>query len=182
VVVTSDSRHRFTELAPLVTASDLVVSGRVLAVEPGRTFGAVDANGDAAPNAIRSRVVTLDVRDVIAARAAVPAPAPGTVVLVEEEATLLDGTPIAVDGARATKVGDAGIWFLTASQDPEFPGFTVVNSQGRYLFADPEARRAFDGALHGADRSDALVRQLEALGFRELVAATRSASSPSAPG
>ena len=79
-------------------------------------------------------------------------------------------------------MGDAGIWFLTASQDPEFPGFTVVNSQGRYLFADPEARREFDGALHGADRSDALVRQLEALGFSELVAATRSASSRGAPG
>ena len=92
-MVTSDSRHRFTELAQLVAASDLVVSGRVLAVEPGRTFGAVDAHGDAAPNAIRSRVVTLEVRDVIAAKAAVPAPAPGTVVLVEEEATLLDRHP-----------------------------------------------------------------------------------------
>ena len=56
VVVTSDSRHRFTELAQLVAASDLVVSGRVVAVEPGRTFGAVDAHGDAAPNAIRSQV------------------------------------------------------------------------------------------------------------------------------
>ena len=90
---------------------------------------------------------------------------------------MLDGTPIAVDGARATKVGDAGIWFLSASTDPEFPGFTVVNSQGRYLLADAGGRRAFTGAVRGADRTDALVRRLEALGFAGLVTETRTAAT-----
>ena len=141
VEVASDTRHRYAELGELVAATDLVVSGRVVAVEPGRTFGAVDDEGNAGGNAIRSNVVTVEVRDVIAAGSAVAPPAAGTVVLVEEEATLLDGTPIAVDGARATKVGDAGIWFLSASTDPEFPGFTVVNSQGRYLLADADGRQ-----------------------------------------
>ena len=100
VVVASDTRHRFAELGELVAATDLVVSGRVVAVERGRTFGAVDDEGNAGANAIRSNVLTVEVRDVIAAGSAVASPAAGTVVLVEEEATLLDGTPIAVDGAR----------------------------------------------------------------------------------
>ena len=95
-------------------------------------------------------------------------PPDGSVVLVEEESELLDGTPIVVDGARPTKVGDAGIWFLAASRDPEFPGFTVVNSQGRYLLNHAESD--VDGSLVGGDRSDALVRRLEGLGLKGLAA------------
>ncbi len=165
IVVESSTRHRFTELEQMVTASDLVLRGTVLAVEPGRLFGGVDPSGDASDQGVRSQVVTLRVDDVLASVDPVTDPAPGTVVLVEEEATLADGTPLRVDGARPARTGDEGIWFLVASHDPDFPGFTVVGSQGRYLQPDG------GDALRGADRSDALVRSLEALGAAGLARA-----------
>lgn len=173
VAVESDARHRFDDLDDLVAGADLVISGRVVGVEPGRTFGGVDAGGEAA-GAIRSQVVTLEIAAALGRTDALRAPDPGTVVLVEEEAALADGTPIAVDGARPTGSGDEGIWFLVASTDPEFPGFVVVNSQGRYLVAD-------EGVLLGADRTDGLVRRLESLGRDGLataVAAVRTDVEP----
>ncbi len=113
-------------------------------------------------------MLTVEVRTVLLSRDPGTDPPAGAVVLVEEEAALLDGTPIVVDGARRTRVGDAGIWFLAASRDPEFPGFTVVNSQGRYLLNHPESE--VDGSLRGGDRSDEFVRRLEALGLEGLAA------------
>jgi hypothetical protein len=174
--VESSSRHEFGDLTAMLAASDVVLSGRVIAAESGRVFGGVDTDGGAGNNAIRSRVLTLEVGEVIASRDPAIHPTAGTVVLVEEEGTLLDGTALVVDGVRRTRVGDAGIWFLAASRDPEFPGFTVVNSQGRYLLADPADES--EGALRGGDRSDALVRRLEALGLDGLAAAVATAATP----
>jgi hypothetical protein len=134
-----------------VDASDLVVRGRVVAAEAGRVFGAGSA-------AIRSHVLTVRVDKVLTGTQ--PARA-GAVVLVEEEAELADGTAIEVDGMRASRIGDDGIWFLVASNDPEFPGYAVVNSQGRYLRGDGTA-------LRGGDASDALVGELAPLGTRGL--------------
>ena len=70
-------------------------------------------------------------------------------------------------------MGDAGIWFLVASSDPEFPGFTVVNSQGRYLLSRPGAAAdaTLAGPVRGSDRTDALVRRLQSLGFAGLAEA-----------
>ena len=176
VAVTSDTRHRFATLAELAASADLAVAGRVVAIEPGRTFGAVDASGRASDRAVQSQVVTIEVEDVVARADAVAPPQPGTLVLVEEEAGLVDGTPITIDGARPVRVGDAGIWFLNASTDPEFPGFTVVNSQGRYLLTGVRGTDTpLRGPLRGADRSDELVRELEALGFAGLADATAEA-------
>lgn len=153
--VSSSTRHEFTDLGELIDASDLIVDGEVVATERGRVFGGIDDEGKAAETAVRSRVLTLRVDEVIATGAALAAD--GTeVVLVEEEGWLTDGTPLVVDAAHASGVGDTGIWFLVATRDADFPGFVVVNSQGRYL------RKG--GGLRGADRTDALVRQLEALG------------------
>jgi hypothetical protein len=66
-----------------------------------------------------------------------------------------------VDGVAPSEVGDSGIWFLIATADPELPGFVVVNSQGRYL--------SIGERVDGGDRSDPLVRELEALGPLGLV-------------
>jgi hypothetical protein len=159
--IVSDTRHRFGSLAELVRASDLVVSGRIVAAEAGRVFGGEVAGSS--PAAIRSHVLTVQVDSILAgAHAEGPDDADaGDAVLVEEEAELTDGTPIAVDGMRAGRVGDDGIWFLVASRDPEFPGYAVVNSQGRYL-------RDAGGALHGGDTSDGLVQELAHGGPTEL--------------
>ena len=66
-------------------------------------------------------------------------------------------------------MGDDGIWFLVASRDPDFPGYAVVNSQGRFL-------RGADGSLHGGDPTDALVGKLAPLPPDRLAEAVVSAT------
>jgi hypothetical protein len=160
VALTSSARHQFTDLEELVGASDLVVIGRVIADEDGRTFGNPSGSGSRAPSAIRSHVLTLRVERVLAG-AVESTDATNTnntnntemVVLVEEEYSLGDGTPVRVDGMRRGRVGDRGAWFLAAGTDPDFPAYALVNAQGRYLFGGR--------TLRGGDRTDMLVRSVE---------------------
>ena len=64
------------------------------------------------------------------------------------------------------RIATWGWWMIGAEIIvPDGPGFVIVNSQGRYL-------RVGDG-LRGADRSDALVRTLEALNPEGLADAVR---------
>jgi hypothetical protein len=172
VPLVSSARHQFDALGGLVGASDLVVVGRVIADEDGRLFGDPNA-GDShrAPSAIRSHVLTLRVERVLAgADPAVAVDADtDTVLLVEEEYALVDGTPVRVDGMRRGRIGDRGVWFLTASGDPEFPAYALVNAQGRYLFRG--------NGLQGGDRSDAFVRAVERLDRTQLQDAVVAATS-----
>ena len=170
VALTSSARHRFTDVAELVGASDLIVVGRVMADEDGRTFGnpsARSADDFDAASSIRSHVLTLHVDRVLAG--AEPTGETDVVVLVEEEYALGDGTPVRVDGMRRGRVGDRGVWFLTASTDPDFPAYAIVNAQGRYLFARGEVR--------GGDRTDTLVRTVERLGPTTLQDAVLAAAT-----
>ena len=84
-------------------------------------------------------------------RLAGDAPPEGPLV-VEEEGWLEDGTPIVVDGAPASKVGDDAIWFLDAVGTEELPVYVAVSAQGRYLVVD--------GDLVGADGDDPLIAEL----------------------
>jgi hypothetical protein len=143
VEVSSDA-PRFTSLDQLVAASDLIVRARVTDTEPGRWFG--DGSTSAR---IRSRLVTLDVDEVLAGEA--PAGELGT-LLLEEEGWTQDGAPLVVDGAAPSKVGDDGIWFLVDPGDGTTDALIVVNAQGRYLV---------DGDhLSGAAGGDRLVEEL----------------------
>ena len=159
VRLTSSARHQFDDLNGLVRASDLVVVGRVIADEDGRLFGNPGGGeDDAETSAIRSHVLTLRVEQVlVGADASVDRDA---IVLVEEEHTLADGTPVRVDGMRRGRVGDRGVWFLTAGGDPELPAYAIVNAQGRYLFGGR--------GVQGGDRSDTFVRAMERLEPRAL--------------
>jgi len=164
VSLRSSTRHQFADLQALVDASDLVVTGRVVADETGRLFG-----DGASGSAVRSHVLTLELDEVMVGEAAaIPKDAPA-VVLVEEEHSLADGTPVAIDGMRRTRAGDRGVWFLTASTDPDFPGYALVNTQSRYLLGD-------DGTVHGGDQTDRLVRRIEGLGSAVLRQAIRDAA------
>jgi hypothetical protein len=177
VALTSSARHQFTDVAELVGASDLIVVGRVMADEDGRTFGNPGAEDSDAPSSIRSHVLTLQVDRVLAGAEPTSDPnAPQTdvpktnmVVLVEEEYALGDGTAVRVDGMRRGRVGDRGVWFLAASTDPDFPAYAIVNAQGRYLFARGEVR--------GGDRTDTLVRAVERLGPTQLQDAVTAAAT-----
>lgn len=142
----------FTSLDELRAASDLIVLGEVTGVAEGRT---ITAPGDPAAG-IRTRLLTVEVTRAL--QGAVP-----SVVVVEEEAALLDGTPIVVNGMAPGAVGDRGVYFLVAGSDPAAPYHAVVNEQGRYLV---------DGVqLRPAAADDPLAARLAALGLNGLVAA-----------
>lgn len=92
---------RFESLDELVEAADLVVEGRIVSVDVGRTI--TDPADPAA--GFSTALFQLDVTNSLRG------PAFDTVI-VEQEAALLDGTPITVNGLTANMVGDTGFWFL----------------------------------------------------------------------
>ena len=150
VAVTSDA-PAYRSLLELMEASDVVVRATVVGAEHGRWFG----DGQEGTR-VQSRLVTLQVDETLAGVAA-----PSATILVEEEGWLDDGTPIAVDGAAPSRVGDDGLWFLVDGGDPEVGAYVVTNAQGRYLVTD-------DDALSGADRPDPLIERLADLGLDQL--------------
>jgi hypothetical protein len=137
-----------TTLDDLVAASDLVVVATVADVTDGRQISA-PADPDAA---ILTRLLVLDVSDVLAGAAS-------SDVLVEEPATLADGTPVVVDGVEPIDVGDEAMWFLVGGDAETMPYFAVVNRQGRYTVIGDTLEPASD---------DPLSRSLAGLGLDEL--------------
>jgi hypothetical protein len=141
----------FGSLAELVAASDLVVVAEVTGISDGRTI--TDA---ADPSAgIRTRLVTVEVVRTLVGTAP-------PVLLIEEEAELLDGTPIVVNGVAPSGRNDRGVYFLVAGGDPDAPYHALVNEQGRYLV---------DGSQLRPSGADPLSAQLAALGLDGLLAA-----------
>src|SRR3546814_20628748 len=137
VDVTSDAPRQAT-LEDLVTAADVVLTGEVVGTDGGRIFG--DPDSDAA---IESRLVTLEVAEVLVG-SPVADLAGGDTVLVEEEGWTLDGAPLVVDGLAPSAVGASGFWFLQQVEAPTGPAYAVGSAQGRHP-VDPA------GPLHGAD-------------------------------
>jgi hypothetical protein len=123
-------------LDDLVAASDLVVVATVADVTAGRQISA-PAEPDAA---IVTRMMVLDVSDVLAGAASGD-------VLVEEPAALADGTPVVVDGVEPLDVGDEAMWFLVGGDAETMPYFAVVNRQGRYTVAGDALQPAADDPL-----------------------------------
>jgi hypothetical protein len=152
VDVEATSIYQFASLDEMVAASDAIIIGRVTATERGRLVG------DPANGGVISRLVTITVDEVLAGIV-------GATVIVEEEGWLTDDTPITVNGVAASRVGDEGLWFLDINDDAELPSFLVINSQGRFLFAD-------DGTVRGGDQRDVLVQQLQRQSFTQLRSAT----------
>jgi hypothetical protein len=140
-----------TSLDELAASADLVVRAEVTATERGRVFG------DPGGAAVESRLVTLQVAEVLAGT-----PPAGATLQVEEEGWLEDGTPLIVDGAAPSAVGDDGIWFLTEVEGGAGPVHVIVSAQGRYLVVG-------DG-LTGAAGDDPLVAELSDLAVDELTA------------
>lgn len=118
-VSVSASSPTFASADEMAEASDLVVEATVIAVEPGRPI-----TDPSDPDAgIITHLLELDVSFVLAG------PPTGSVV-VEQESTLLDGTPIVVNGVEPFEQGDSGIWFLVADPSGNVPYFAVINDQG----------------------------------------------------
>jgi hypothetical protein len=163
VAVTSDA-PRHAALAELVAASELVVRAEVTATERGRVFGDPRSDG-----AIESRLVHLEVTSVLHGHG----PAPGDLLLVEEEGWTADGAPLVVDGLAPSATGDDGIWFLQRVGQDEDARYVVVGAEGRYL-VDGERLTAAAG-------DDPLVAAAVALGPRALADAIRAVPPTTTP-
>ena len=119
--VTSDA-PRFATLEDMAAASDAVVLAEVVAEADGRTI-----TDPADPErGVRTRLLELEVVEVLVG--AVPRP-----LVLEEEAMLLDGTPVRVDGVAPAGPGDRGVFFLVAGGSDANPHHALVGPQGRFL-------------------------------------------------
>jgi hypothetical protein len=115
------SGPRYTTVEELAGASDLIVLGRIERVDAGRVF-TDRADTEAG---IRTQLAELAVEQVLKGP-------PARSVVLEEEAALLDGTPITVDGTTPSAAGQRGVYFLIA--DPAGTAYyALIGPQGRYL-------------------------------------------------
>ena len=109
----------FSRVEEMAAASDVVVHALVVEVQPGRTL-----TDPQRPDAgIVTELVQLDVVDSAA-------PGAPSDLIVEQEATLLDGTPVTVNGAEPLRLGDEGVAFLVAGGDVDQPFAALVSSHG----------------------------------------------------
>ena len=110
---------RFATLDEIVAASDVIVQATVTAVDTGRSI-----TDPADPTAgIRTQRAAVDVESVLVGDQNGP-------LVVEQEAELLDGTAVTVNGVEPLAVGDSGLLFLIRGDSDEFPYTALVNEQG----------------------------------------------------
>ncbi len=109
----------FTTIDELVAASDLIVEATVVDVDDGRTI--TDPTDPA--SGILTQLARVEVDSVLAGTQAGP-------LVVEQEASLLDGTPLVVNGVAPLVAGDTGLMFLIRGDGDEFPYTAFVNEQG----------------------------------------------------
>jgi hypothetical protein len=110
---------RFDELEEMGEASDLVVDATVVAIDDGRTI--TDPTDPTA--GFTTWLIELEVNETLRGPSR-------DVVILEQEATLLDGAPIVVNGMKPAELGQRAVWFLVAGDGEQFPYFAVINEQG----------------------------------------------------
>ncbi len=143
----------FSTLDELFAASDVVVEATVVAVDEGRTI-----SDPANPTTgLVTSLARLDVERVFAGGDV-------GVLIVEQEAALLDGTPIIVNGVAPNEPGQSGFWFLVAGGSDEFPYLALVNEQARILRRDDRGSVDVVG-FEGVDQrsADEMCRLLDGL-------------------
>lgn len=143
---------RFSTVAELAGASDLVVHARIVAVDGGRTI-----TDPARPDAgIRTQLGHVEVLETLAGSVDGP-------LVVEQEAALLDGTPVVVNGVAPLVEGDTGVMFLVRGTTEEFPYTALLNEQAWVPVADDR--------LHPLDPADPLWNGWQGRPVEELSAA-----------
>lgn len=135
VALVSDAPS-FSSVGELVAASDQVVLAEIVGEAPGRTLS---TPGD--PDAgVRTRLLELRVVAVLVGQER-------ETIVLEEEAALLDGTPVVVDGVRPAEVGERGVFFLVAGGSEAAPHHALVGPQGRFLVVGDALESAGDDPL-----------------------------------
>lgn len=152
--------YHFETLQAMVSASDAVIEGRVVAVDRG------DMVGDSEGFRLQLREVAIEVDNILHGAA------DGTFLLYEL-GWGSNGQPIEANEVRASGLGDRGLYFLQRARPggaPVEPGsFTLINSQGRYLQEDGDQ-------LVPANSQDELSRELAGRGIGRLKADIATAS------
>lgn len=113
------SEPEYTSVEALSDASDRVVDGFVLALEPGRSV----TNPDDPTVGVRTQLVTVKVERTIKGAAA-------DTIVIEQEATLLDGTPITVNGVAPLVPADRGRFYLVDGDGEQFPYAALTTVDG----------------------------------------------------
>lgn len=129
VAITAAGPH-FESVEQMADASDVVVRGEVVAVQQGRAI----TDPDRPDAGILTQLVEVRVDETLRGEGR------GAVV-VEQEVTLLDGTPIVVNGLEPVSIGLQAIWFLAEGDGDEFPYAALVNEQGLIPLEDDQAAR-----------------------------------------
>jgi hypothetical protein len=129
------------DLAELSRASDLVVSGLVVAVVDGVQIG---SDADAGHS-----IVTVAVDEIVKGHA-------GTKTADVALLTSIHGTPVGIEGRPTPKVGDRGIWMLQPIA-PEFgrKGYVLTNQNSQIL--------AREEGLIGGEASSPSAREVKQL-------------------
>jgi hypothetical protein len=140
---------QFATVEELAGASDLIVVAKVDHVSEGRVL--TDPANPAA--GIRTQLAALTVEQVLKG-------APDGAVVLEEEAALLDGSPITVGGASPSPPGERAVYFLIASDDADVPFHALIGPQGRFVI---------DGDALRTTARDPLSRDLASLGLAGLL-------------
>jgi hypothetical protein len=139
---------RFATLEELAGAADAIVAGTVVAVDAGRTI--------TDPSDPRAGITTRLIEVAVTATFAGPA---RDLIVIEEEAALLDGTSIVVNGLEPAPPGTSAVWFLVAGDGEQFPYAALVNEQARIpLTADRVAEPGLVAAGIGLDELRARLR------------------------
>ena len=142
------SGPQLTTVDELIAESKLIVIARVERVATGRVF--TDPADPAA--GIRTQLADLAVERVLKGELT-------DAVVLEEEAELLDGRPITVNGTAPSRSGERGVYFLIAGDDDEAPYHALIGPQGRYLIDGNALRTTARDPLS----TDLASRGLEAL-------------------
>ena len=114
----------FTTFTELAGASDRVVLGEVVSIEHGRTI--TDPTDPTA--GITTQLATVATTQIAKG-------VPASTLVVEQEASLLDGTPITVDGVAPLRVGATGWFFLIDGDGEQFP-YTALTAPESFVPAD----------------------------------------------
>jgi hypothetical protein len=133
----------FATLQELAAAADLVVQGEVVDVRPGRGV-------DDGPGASRGYEQV-----AVHVHRAFPAEAEGTVVVLEQLASL-DGLGVAsLNGTRRAALGDRGVWFLRRDEAAPDLYQPVNASQAQYLLDERErVRRPLENRMVSRARDE----------------------------
>jgi hypothetical protein len=135
VPVTSTA-PRFDRLEELVAASDVIVMAEAVGARDGRLI----TDPERPDAGVRTRLVELrPVRTLMGD--------PGASIVLEEPATLLDGSPVELDGVQAVEIGARGIFFLVGGGSEAAPHHVLVGPQGRFLVEGDHLVPAVDDPL-----------------------------------